>query len=370
MKHLIWVGNKLSDIRDCTYLFKKTINLYGRSGTKDICMSNLRCNNNKDNSTIDEYILNALMLEISLNSETQIMFYNPKKAYKYGNDIIKRTTCLNDLFLLELLSDKISCHDLFKNEINFAPYITVIGKHLNYTNLRKVFPQYDKFVLQKSKGSGGYETYVLTQNNANDVLKYVNMNERYLVSCYIENNIPINFHVIIGNNDSIIFPPSKQIIQNSESRLIYRGADFINIDFNVALLAETITPIVNKLQRIGYRGILGMDLILDTYRNITYLAEINCRFQGSSFLINKALKKHKCPSLQELNILAFSKTPISNLLPTDLNIPLACLVYYKNECSKIQLHNARIMNIEDDNLQFYQTIEPYAYLFKEIYEKA
>ena len=369
MEKIIWVGNKLSDISEIAPFFYKTINLYGKSGQKNICFKNIRCNNNIENPQLDCFIQDTLMHEIAY-SDAKIMFYNPRKAFKFGKKIQNRSICLNDIFLLELLNDKITCHDFLVSEINFAPYITAYGQNINYQQLRKIFPMFEKFIIQKSKGSGGFETYILTQKNSNNFWERINPNNRYLLSGYIEHNVSYNIHIIIGDEDYIIFPPSKQIIEISSERLIYRGADFINVNKNIIPQMFTeMLPVINKLKELGYRGVLGADLIHDLKADAFYLAELNCRFQGSSYLLNKALLHQKLPSLQELNIIAFRNGRLNTLIPTSIEVPYGCVMYYQNVDSPINIENSYLLSREDDDLLNYSLVEPYAYLFKEIYGK-
>ena len=369
MEKIIWVGNKLSDVSELEPFFYKTINLYGENGQKNICLENYRCNNNIDNPELDIFIQNILMQEIA-HCDAKIMFYNPKKAFRLCTEIQNRTICLNDNFLLEILNNKISCHDFLVNEINFAPFISTYGQIINYQKLRQIFPMFEKFIIQKSKGSGGFETYILTQRNSNELCNRLISSSRYLVSGYIENNVSYNIHIIIGNEDYIIFPPSKQLIEISSERLIYRGADFINVNKDIVprIFIEMI-PVINKLKEIGYRGILGADLIHDITNGTLYLAELNCRFQGSSYLLNKSLLQQGLPSLQELNIWAFENRKINMFLSTAIEVPYGCVMYYQNVNTPIEIENSYLLTQEDDALSNYEHIEQYAYLYKMIYKK-
>ena len=369
MKNLIWVGNKLSDIADCFQLFNKSINLYGKTNQDSICFQKFRCNNNIENPEVDSFIRETLLDEISKNN-TKIMFYNPRKAYKFGGEIERNTICLNDCFILELLSDKITCHEFLRNEVNFAPFITLYGKYVSFNYLKKIFPSFNKFVIQSSKGSGGFETFVLTQENELRLEQLINANIRYLISGYIENNVSFNVHVIIGDSDYIIFPSSKQLIQLYNSQLIYRGADFINMDFlNNFNTSEILSAAIIKLQKLGYRGIIGFDMILDWKTSCIYLAEINSRFQGSSFILNKELKQKNLPTLQELNMLAFEHVALKDLIPFDLSIPYSSVMYYQDIDTPLSIDNSTLVTRDDDNLKDYAIRERYSYAYKKIYIK-
>ena len=62
---------------------------------------------------------------------------------------------------------------------------------------------------------------------------------------------------------------------------------------------------------MGYRGVLGIDFILDKEGNI-YFMELNPRFQASSFLISKYLEKYCNTNIAELHYLAISNKPLGN----------------------------------------------------------
>ena len=47
---------------------------------------------------------------------------------------------------------------------------------------------------------------MLTEQNAHQVEKMLEEAECYLVSGYEENNIPVNIHAIIYENDILLFP--------------------------------------------------------------------------------------------------------------------------------------------------------------------
>ena len=112
-----------------------------------------------------------------------------------------------------------------------------------------------------------------------------------------------------------------------------------------------------------------MDIIIDLETNQIFLIELNCRFQGSTFLINKALLQNKLPILQEINILAFQGKELSNIIQKDFNVPWASVIFYQNADNSINISNSILFETEDDNLSNYISLEPFSYLRKEIYKK-
>lgn len=367
MNKLYWVGNKLSDIIDCKNVFYGSINLYGESDTKNVCFKEYRCNNNASNPQVNEFIETELLKLIQQNN-VKFMFYNPKKAFNLSPKIREKTICLNDLFLLEALNDKISCHDILKKYADFPPYFSVIGNVIRYKDVKRIFPNSKRFVVQNSKSSGGFETFILTDSNEKELIKEINPTRRYLVSTYIENNISYNYHIIIGDYDYIIFPPSMQLLAYDHQRISYIGADFINCQKNCFIETEQILKkIILILRKYGYRGIIGADFIKDQFTNKVFLVELNCRFQGSSFLINKSLKDLNLPSLQEINIMSFNHLELSKIIPSDFKVNYSSIIHYQNKSSNLCIENARLYDQETDGLDTYKQINESAYLYKDIF---
>ena len=82
-------------------------------------------------------------------------------------------------------------------------------------------------------------------------------------------------------------------------------------DFNTCFSSEIYEKIIDnsnkigtRLRELGYRGVCGIDYLV--YKNDVLFLEVNPRFQASTFLLNELLQKENYPSIQELNILAFS----------------------------------------------------------------
>lgn len=120
---------------------------------------------------------------------------------------------------------------------------------------------------------------------------------------------------------------------------------------------------------MNYRGICGLDFIVQN--NKLYFIEINPRFQGSSFLINRTLFENNLPSLYELNEMAFSNEPIKieKKKLENLNINYS---YYKIKYSKniaVEYFN-KLCNCKDidkyfmDGLNIQNNIQLRGYMFR------
>ena len=155
--------------------------------------------------------------------------------------------------------------------------------------------------------------------------------------------------------------------------LIFRGSDYIEAQKIPKLIINNLynctKKIGNKLGKMNYRGICGLDFIVQN--NKLYFIEINPRFQGSSFLINRTLFENNLPSLYELNEMAFSNEPIKieKKKLENLNINYS---YYKIKYSKniaVEYFN-KLCNCKDidkyfmDGLNIQNNIQLRGYMFR------
>ena len=219
----------------------------------------------------------------------------------------------------------------------------------------------------------------MNEKNAEEVLSLLDGDKLYIVTHYINRNIPVNVHAIIFDSKIIILPGSVQIIGHNDDRLLYRGADFCTFcDINEQIqsklykLSEELSKVI---QRMGYRGIVGFDaLIVDEE---VYLSEINNRFQGSSLLVTKALVNAGFPSLHELNMMAFDGAIPDDTLVEQLrtlSIPYS-MYNYISEDSCIHpryiferaLKEPRNVSIVNEGYNPTQPAEPYASLFSLVF---
>ncbi|WP_022671127.1 ATP-grasp domain-containing protein [Hippea alviniae] len=102
---------------------------------------------------------------------------------------------------------------------------------------------------------------------------------------FIENCIPVNQFAIIFFDKIIKYQPSRQIIEEHEGEMRFKGSDFkLKIDEKIERKITKLTHFIGlELQKLGYRGIFGCDYIISD--NEVYFIEINPRFQGSTFLL-------------------------------------------------------------------------------------
>lgn len=348
---LIWIGKYQSDISYTNNYFSGSITYYGDGlrGNISCCPSNSRSYNKV---AFIAFIIENIKTRLS---EHNFVFYNQSYAYEVINlypKCKKHIININSKELLNWMANKTLVRLWVKNIINVPPFCAVPGSECTYSNLKSLFPHQNKFVVQDNFSSGGIGSGIIENDcryKANNVT--LNPHDLYLVSPLLENSFSINLHMLIGKHEQILFPISIQVIEPNKSPFIFRGSDFIEAKQIPKSIVRKIhncaRKIGKKLAGMEYRGICGLDFIIQG--NEVYFIEINPRFQGSSFLINRALSEKNLPSLYILNKRAFcnesfysQKNQLENLdvnysyykVKSDIAIPEQIISDYFN-CSDI-----------------------------------
>jgi glutathione synthase/RimK-type ligase-like ATP-grasp enzyme len=331
-----WCGPRLSDIKNIS-IFNKSTTIYGNgilNNTSYCHEKKYRINHNVTNLDLDVFFIKKLMKEIEQNPNVKFMHYNPCFAYEYGELIMSHSVCMNTRSMLVTLNEKMETKAWLSNYCNNIPSIVLPLNKCNEIELRNIFPDANKFVIQKNIGAGGFGTMILNyKQESNQILDSWDSNEELLVTPYLYPSIPINIHIVVFEEEVLLLPPSVQLIcPNYNGQLIYRGADYaayyhLNEDVKKSILANA-RVIGEQLRRYAYRGVAGIDFL--SYRNIVYFIEINPRFQASTALLNKALLAQELPSVQELNLQSFQISKLSYNIPI-INVPYSNFCYDSND---------------------------------------
>ena len=355
-KDLYWIGIRQSDIDMIPNMFTGSVCLFGEQKLNSYVFSSERCNQNIITDKMDVFYCETLNNIIKEKPNCKFMFYNPNKAYKYGEEILSHSICCNDKFLLDNLNDKIWVRKIISQIVKTVPSLEITFNQSNIENTMVVFSNYKKFILQRPVSGGGTGTFLFDSENDTKTTGNLKSDERILISPYIEDSFSINTTLIIGAKNHIVFPSSIQIIEQIDNKFLYRGADYIAFNSLNENLQEKIIQnaekIANYLRSVGYRGILGIDFLVDC-ENEVYFVELNNRFQASTDLINIVLNKQNT-SVQELNIQAFN----DELLPEiEMNIPLSDYYYYnESNCNfndvknKYEIFERQIKNSSSNNV--------------------
>lgn len=378
--NLYWIGTRESDIDNTNNIFNKSITIFGSNTNSNISfhtLGNTRGNPNVTNKSLNTFFKEEIYKVLDSDKNAKLMFYNPSLAYKLDERIIKNSICLNNFQLLNFLSNKIYSRFIFSNYIPTLPSKLFLGSDCKIKNLKKFFPKTDAFIIQKKNSSGGFGTFVFNKKNEKEILNNIKPTEVYLISPYKQKSISVNIHSIIFEQDVVILAPSVQIIENSNNRLLYKGADYISfkkINITVQKKVHDFSKKISEiLKKSGYRGVCGIDFLIES--SDVFFIEVNSRFQASSSLINTTFCQHKLPSIQELNILSFYEKKIKKNY--NFNVPIHYSSYAFNQDKNIskhvqhiynnKFHDKNIFKINYDGFNLSSKIKQDSHLFRVIF---
>lgn len=380
-KSIYWIGKYESDIINSNF-FVGSLTYYGSNlgNNYSFCPQGIRISSMRTNDFICFLTEKIDKIMNDSNNNASFMFYSPKWAYEilrvrpeYEYSFIG----VNSQQIVSLLDNKINTRLWFSNICDTPPFKIAAPNECSYELLKNSFPKYEKFIIQEHISSGGKGTYVLTEKNNAQIVAQLNPSSIYIVSPYIVNSYPVNIHICISSNDVIVFSPSIQIMHNHKNNLLYCGADYISakrIPNKILLEIKQVSQKIGFLIKdMEYRGVLGIDFIVE--KDHVYFVEINPRFQGSSFLLNKALLESTGNSLFELHESSFTSAP-NFFNENEISIDYSFIFYKKLDTDHHYnfLHEVFETNenyqILDDGYKVLDMIDSQAYLYRVIINKA
>lgn len=292
----IYVGPKQATIENNNF-FDYSITLFGKNSEKNLSYESFLTFEywNPDNHIKEITLYNRELSKI--NEPAEIIGHDPLLVAKCIIPECAKQVCLNDLNLLEKLNNKFKTRELLKDIVPMLKYYMVKGIDFKYNDFNKIAPE---LVIQLPVGSGGSKTFFCNQANSKQVETILLKDELYSVSAYKKDNIPYNIHCLIGKNQIEILPPSQQELE------IIDKIEYIGSNYDITIPTEIKNKLIKysyniceKLQSLGYLGVLGIDYIYTN--NELYFIEINPRFQGSTRQIDKLLIESNLPSIFEYN---------------------------------------------------------------------
>lgn len=378
--HLYWIGIRESELEDTGTLFTGSITIFGTGIGNNYAFDkeyHYRYDYNQDSDLLDAFINEKALLILTKDSEARFMLYYPVDIAILSPKVLEHTLYANDLQMTRFLDDKIATRMWLNEQIPTPPFFTTVGQKITYNNLKNMFPQYDKFVIQADYSCGGSGTWLLASDNISEISKRISANLQYTAMPYLEHSVSLNVHIVIYKNDIIILPASIQLISIKEYSLSYQGSDFIAYTYLPELIREKIksyAEIIGKqLQYSGYLGVCGIDFIAT--KTDVFFSEINGRFQSSTILLNKAMQDIGLDiSMQALHIDAFENNMCTLNLPV-FHVPysfygysyqpqfidkLKCLLNYAEKAQEV-------IEIQTDELDWTMNLETNTYLFKLIF---
>ena len=299
IKDIYWVGPRRSDLIGIEHLFSGAVVIMGNESSLDSfhCISlehecNKRINHNDKihYNTIISFF-NRTLLELQKSNHKIMFLWYGNLNNELDPSIIENSPFSNDIYLTDLLSDKLKTRLIFSTDMSVVPSIVRPTRKCNYNSLLKLFPNHKKFVLQDTCGAGGFSTFILRSEKDDCLLKEIE-GEQCLSSVFMDNSIPINSHIMIQSNQVLSLPLSVQILKESKNRLLYIGGDFAagnSLSLRIRSQVEIVNQYIgNLLRELGYIGVVGVDYLVAADGEI-YFVEINPRFQASTGALNQQL---------------------------------------------------------------------------------
>lgn len=306
MNYYVWVGPR--DI-DCYKdpMFSDKICYCSESNSQKVRKANIYGNE------FINFISDRMTDILVKHTNAKFIFYNPKIAYQLNTTLRKHIICLNDSNLLNILSDKIYIRYWLSHYVPVLPSIIVDSPNLSFQELRTNLGYAEEYVVQQSKSSGGFGTYIVSDDNGVILFLKKEYRDLFIASPYKKGGVPVNVNAFLGQKQTIIFAPSIQVTQINNHRILYHGADYIaaqslSVDILDKLRRYTLI-VLNAIKQLGYKGIVGLDFLIT--KNEIFFLEINPRYQASSFLINIALIEEGYPSLSQINLNVFQNISVN-----------------------------------------------------------
>lgn len=303
----IWIGRRETDV--ITYkpvYFDYTITYYGSNEFPNYSYAIDNRKSIKYDDDFYQFVIYCLDSRIQITEEFELYFYNSRISEKLAiirPDLKRNFQNCNSYDLLNWLNNKAYTRLWLSNLVQVPPFALLSKPECVYNKLNYKFKPYEQFIIQYNYSSGGNGTFLMNATNENFIRNKLSLYKPYLVSPYIEDAYSACCHVIIGEKSCIIFPIGLQILSKDMN---YKGTTY-NLPFELKeklqMINKFIETISDRLAHVGYRGVCGYDFLINEHD--IFLIEINPRYMGSSYLINKVLYENNLPSLFELNDNAF-----------------------------------------------------------------
>ena len=352
----IWLGPRESDILTMGKYFDKSITFYGSDGQDNYSY----CTEHRRNLYYDDnyykFVFDSFDKLLAMDSECAVHFYSGGHANRLKEmrpEYAQHFKYINDPMLLDWFNNKTYSRTWMENSVDVPRYKLLSKSECAYGALSEKFYGFDEFILQLNHSSGGKGTWKLNKQNEIKLFDEIPGNEPLLVSPYYADTISANCHIIVGENESILFPTSVQIINVQNDKMIYSGGDYTygrSVDEQMGdKLYDFKSKMAGMLSKTGYRGVCGIDFLV--YGEKILLIEINPRYQGSTFVLNHELTNCGYPSITELTTWAFDNPEF--------------LAEWKDRIEKIKIKNeGHVISLSPD-----ATLEDAYRLFDDVKDK-
>lgn len=372
---LIWLGTRQSDIADTNQIFDGSITIFGSGEDGNYSMErdlHRRIDHNGECVGYKAFVQRAMRNVLTIMPDARFLQYAPLDGIDFEEELQNQFCYQNDYALMEFLEHKIELKQWAAKYISVLPYQMIFGRVCSLSNLRALFPNQEYVVIQRDSSCGGEGTFLIPLKQQQLPALPIEADELCIVTAFQANSISVNIHAVLYPEQTVLFPPSIQIIDQEHVKLEYLGADFSSYCTVCAkeqkLVLETANAICGSLRRLGYRGVCGIDLLLAN--EACYFMEINPRFQASTALLNRYLLQFGVPSVQEYHIDAFEHH-MSGLPKPPASAKGSFFIYHFSRNQEDQLcwmwnllKKIDSVSLCDDDLCWQNGLEDHCYLFQ------
>lgn len=287
----IFQNYKILSLNNSTW-FKLFPDLKDKVTSLKEILPDVKLTRNKTENALDELDWQLLQNRLEF---THLLTYKPVKNQKTFEEKTGIKILNNSFELFEKLENKASFRR-YINGINMFPDFFVADmEELSWLNFDIIFKKFGKFVIQDSKLSGGRGTFIISdQNHYKDALeRLVTIHSNEVVVSKFINGKSSSVQACITKYGIFSLPLQEQVI--SQPELVntdlpgadsFNGGQWASETFTKEeneLAREHIQLIGKRMQKIGYRGIFGMDLIVTSSK--VFVIEVNARLTGMSSVI-------------------------------------------------------------------------------------
>ncbi|MDQ7020885.1 MAG: ATP-grasp domain-containing protein [Candidatus Dojkabacteria bacterium] len=237
-----------------------------------------------DISSTSKLLSHNLVIEWIKSTTNDNGFYGqiffPSSVSKFKIEKLGGTYINNDPEICKNIENKFWFDDFLKEKrINKIPSLITRIDEVEYTDLDDSFGS--EFVIQEDRGHTGSGTHLIKNEDQYNLLREKLGGNQVKFSKVI-NGDTFTLNVVVGKNENFIGPIQYQITGIRElTPGLYStvGNDFISgpelptqIKHSILMVSDKLA---NELNKIGYQGLFGIDLILDS--NSIYIIEVNAR---------------------------------------------------------------------------------------------
>ena len=302
---LYWMGNKELEVRFSSAPIEHAFVRYGKQSGRCTVL----CDQIKGRDELYQAFIDYMDQVLASDSEAQFMFYASTHALgvlAIRPDLRSHIVCQNSDTLISWLTNKSMTRFWASNYVSIPPSTMISGGEIRLQFAESAFPGCERFVIQENVSSAGRGTYLLDTKSERHVASALSKDNVYLLSPYIVNGRSYSSNMLIDEEKTVVLPSVRQNILVINGKLRFCGSDFSSC------LAQHLRDEIARYSRrmgdalrlSGYRGYLGIDY-LEIDGTLMFL-EVNPRFQGSSFLIDRALSERALPALATLHLQCFS----------------------------------------------------------------